>query len=73
MRHVPNSFASLFSGCGGFDLGFKQAGFLADAAFDHDREAVENYRDYPRGSCLTFYLDGGRAVERQLEVEVGAN
>ncbi len=35
---------SLFSGCGGFDLGFKKAGFEIVWANDFDKEAVESYR-----------------------------
>jgi DNA (cytosine-5)-methyltransferase 1 len=37
------TFASLFSGCGGFDLGFAQAGFYCTAAFDVDPLAVEHH------------------------------
>ncbi len=33
--------ASLFSGCGGFDLGFRAEGFRSTAAFDIDPVAVE--------------------------------
>lgn len=35
---------SLFSGCGGLDLGFQQAGFQLTFATDHDPAAVEVYR-----------------------------
>ena len=35
---------SLFSGAGGFDLGFKQAGFKPRLAVDIDPAAVETYR-----------------------------
>lgn len=38
------TFASLFSGCGGFDLGFTSCGFRSKGAFDFDSEAVENFR-----------------------------
>jgi DNA (cytosine-5)-methyltransferase 1 len=37
-------FVSLFSGCGGLDLGFTQAGFSCLAAYDLDRFAVETHR-----------------------------
>ncbi|MDB6035188.1 MAG: hypothetical protein JWM16_5526 [Verrucomicrobiales bacterium] len=37
------TFASLFSGCGGFDLGFTAHGFRPKGAFDCDSEAVENF------------------------------
>ncbi|WP_138437022.1 DNA cytosine methyltransferase [Marinobacter shengliensis] len=36
-------FVSLFSGCGGLDLGFTQAGFQPVAAYDSWPLAVENY------------------------------
>lgn len=35
---------SLFSGCGGLDLGFKEHGFDLRLAVDHDPRAVEVYR-----------------------------
>ncbi len=38
------TFASLFSGCGGFDLGFEQAGFRGLAAFDIDRTAIDTHK-----------------------------
>ncbi len=38
------SLLSLFSGCGGFDLGFKTAGFQPVGAFDSDPVAVDHYR-----------------------------
>jgi DNA (cytosine-5)-methyltransferase 1 len=34
----------LFSGCGGFDLGFVRQGFNPCAAFDSDGEAVKNFK-----------------------------
>ncbi len=42
-RRSP-TVASLFSGCGGFDLGFSQAGFKCIGAFDSDPLAIEVYR-----------------------------
>jgi site-specific DNA-cytosine methylase len=35
----------LFAGCGGFSLGFQQAGFDIVAAFDHWQPAIDIYRD----------------------------
>ncbi len=40
----PWPVLSLFSGAGGFDLGFKQAGFKPGLAVDIDPAAVETYR-----------------------------
>lgn len=37
-------FTSLFSGCGGVDLGFLKAGYSCTAAFDFDKDAVSAYR-----------------------------
>ena len=34
---------SLFSGCGGFDLGFKKAGFKICYANDNERKLEETY------------------------------
>ena len=39
------SVASLFSGCGGFDLGFLQQGFRPIGAFDIDPQVVEVYNE----------------------------
>lgn len=41
--HRP-TIASLFSGCGGFDLGFVQAGYNLIAAFDNDPLAIQVHR-----------------------------
>ena len=37
--------ASLFSGCGGFDIGFQQEGFRLIGAYDHDKFVVNMYND----------------------------
>lgn len=39
------NFASLFSGCGGFDLGFVQDGFECVAAYDVDPVAIRVYQN----------------------------
>jgi DNA (cytosine-5)-methyltransferase 1 len=36
-------FASIFSGCGGFDLGFIGRGFRSLGAYDSDRDAVDHF------------------------------
>ena len=38
------TFLSLFCGCGGFDLGFLQAGYQCLSAFDISPIAIENYK-----------------------------
>lgn len=46
MSHTPinNSFVSLFSGCGGFDLGLQRSGFSPLMAFDACPDAVSHYQ-----------------------------
>lgn len=44
MRSGELTFASLFSGCGGFDIGFLNRGFRSRGAYDNDPGAVENFR-----------------------------
>ncbi len=43
-RFGQPSFVSFFSGCGGLDLGFVQAGFRCLRAFDNDEAAVRTHR-----------------------------
>jgi DNA (cytosine-5)-methyltransferase 1 len=53
------TFASLFSGCGGFDLGFQQEGFVCVGAFDNDHVAVTNYiRNLNSGATLCDLKSG---------------
>ena len=40
---TPYTFASLFCGCGGFDIGFQREGFRPIGAFDNDPHVVEAY------------------------------
>jgi DNA (cytosine-5)-methyltransferase 1 len=37
------TFISIFSGCGGFDIGFENAGFSSLGAYDIDKTALENH------------------------------
>lgn len=64
------TFASLFCGCGGFDLGFTQAGFQCAAAFDINPGAIGVYQTNlgPEGevrdlSDPDMELDGIRGVD----------
>lgn len=44
MRHRKPTFVSLFSGCGGFDVGFQAAGYQGLGAYDCDEVPVNAYR-----------------------------
>ena len=41
---MKKSFVSLYSGCGGMDIGFLEAGFTCAGAFDVDPAVIANYR-----------------------------
>ena len=60
------TFASLFSGCGGFDLGFAARGFRARGAFDYDPEAVENFAANVDGPVNRVDLTQGIPNEHSL-------
>lgn len=47
MKNSP-TFISLFSGCGGFDIGFKHAGYGCLGAFDIDKLALDNLTRYTK-------------------------
>lgn len=59
MRLGYPRFASLFSGCGGFDVGFEQEGFHPVAAYDHNRHAIDNYRANLGGIGICTDLSAG--------------
>lgn len=50
---------SLFSGCGGLDLGFSRAGYKILEAYDHWAPAIENH-------SKNISLIGGKAYQRSL-------
>ncbi len=58
--------ASLFAGCGGFDLGFRSQSFRSLGAFDLDPVAVENYRSNLGGYIREADLLNGIPVEDSL-------
>src|ERR1700723_3739754 len=60
------TFASLFSGCGGFDLGFDACGFCSLGAFDCDIEAVENFSANVDGPVRHVDLTDGIPNEHSL-------
>lgn len=57
------TFVSLFSGCGGFDLGFTQAGFRSLAAYDSWAAAVANFKANIGGECAVQDLSNGFVPE----------
>lgn len=61
------SFASLFSGCGGFDEGFVSRGFVPQGAFDCDSDAVDNYRANLKSPVTVADLTKGVPGEAELK------
>lgn len=57
---APNplpKIVSLFSGAGGLDLGFKQAGFTVSVAFDSSEAAIRTHRrNFPRAKAVVADL-----------------
>jgi DNA (cytosine-5)-methyltransferase 1 len=66
MNDGTMTFASLFSGCGGFDVGFAARGFRSRGAFDFDSEAVENYAANVDGPVSRVDLTQGIPNEHSL-------
>lgn len=66
MHNGTLKFASLFSGCGGFDLGFIQQGFQSQGAYDLDPEAVENFKANIMGDIHNVDLTAGVPNEHSL-------
>lgn len=52
-------FISIFSGCGGFDLGFLQSGFKCISAFDIDPIAVQVHKKNLKTPCFVQDLSEG--------------
>ena len=60
----------LFSGVGGFSLGFEQAGYDVVAAVDSEKKHVETYlRNFP--SCIARCLDLSSVSGEQLRNDLG--
>lgn len=53
------SYLSLYSGCGGFDLGFKKAGFNCLGAIDIDEVALKNFQNNIRAPVFISDLSNG--------------
>ena len=63
-------FASLFCGCGGFDLGFINAGFKCEAAFDLDLVAVKTHQRNLDSPAKVFDLSDNSLPESLPTIEV---
>lgn len=66
MHNGTLKFASLFSGCGGFDLGFVQQGFQPQGAYDWDPEAITNFKTNVIGDIHNVDLTGGVPNEHSI-------
>jgi len=66
MNNGRMTFASLFSGCGGFDIGFAAKGFQSKGAFDCDADAVENFGANVEGPVNRVDLTQGIPDEHTL-------
>jgi len=66
MKNGRMTFASLFSGCGGFDIGFATRGFQSKGAFDWDADAVENFSANVEGPISRVDLTQGIPNEHTL-------
>lgn len=65
------AFVSLFSGCGGFDLGLVQAGLRPVAAFDNDSAALSTHRaSIGCAAHLTDLAEQGDSLAEYVGVDV---
>src|SRR5713101_6575907 len=66
----PPTFLSLFSGCGGLDLGFVNAGFRCAGAFDSDDQALAVHRSNLQGRTFLYDLSSGKLPDGIPKVNV---
>lgn len=64
------AFLSLFSGCGGLDLGFVNAGFRCAGAFDTDAEALAVHEANIQSRIFEWDLSSGKLPDGMPKVEV---
>lgn len=64
---------SLFSGCGGLDLGFKKAGFNIVWANDFDKEAVKSYQYNLKDNiiCADIYNINTNIIPDDIDILIG--
>ena len=65
------TFIDLFSGCGGFSLGFERAGFRCLAAIDSNTEAIATFRTNFPNSKSVFQRDLLRFAPSELAELIG--
>ena len=58
---------SLFSGCGGMDLGFSQEGFSFDYGMEADAKAVETYNSNNRSKARLNKINPSTKIESGLD------
>jgi DNA (cytosine-5)-methyltransferase 1 len=68
-RRKP-TFIGLFCGCGGFDLGFEQAGFRSLAALDIDPHAIATYNENLAGRAAHCDLSQRDSLQRASHADV---
>lgn len=69
-------YVSLFSGCGGFDLGFSQAGFKCAGAIDVDKTALVVHSNNIDGKTYNFDLSNGQlpaGIPKQVDVVISGS
>ena len=60
---MDNSVIDLFSGCGGFSVGFEAAGFKITKAVEFDKQIAQTYAANHRGTLL--YVDDNGNVDNE--------
>ncbi len=76
MNNSKYNFLSLFSGCGGFDLGFIQAGLRSQAAFDIDKTALDVYQKNIGGHTEVCDLSAGKlpiSIPKNIDVVIAGS
>src|SRR5437870_2331542 len=71
LKRTNPKFASIFSGCGGFDLGFIRAGFTCEMALDVDPSAIDAHRMNLKSPAFVCDLSNGHVpLETLSELDV---
>jgi DNA (cytosine-5)-methyltransferase 1 len=71
---VKHNYISLFSGCGGFDLGFNSEGFKCVGAFDIDPNVIAVYKNNIGGAIFQHDLNiVDLPVQKKIDVVVSGS